>query len=94
MVCVMSVPLMIQTTLLRGKGMIEIEFNLRLAENRDRLQRLDGIGDPISLRQLEARVGLKKGDVGILLLNGAWARLDSAIKDGDRVQLYPYMEGG
>ena len=83
-----------QTMLLQEKGMIEIEFNLRLAENRDRLQRLDDIGAPISLRQLEAMLGLKKGDVGILLLNGEWARLDSVIKDGDRVQLYPYMEGG
>ena len=79
--------------ILREKGMIEIEFNLRLAENRDGLQRLD-ISEPINLRQLETRLGLKKGDVGILLLNGAWARLDSLIKDGDRVQLYPYMEGG
>jgi len=73
--------------------MIEIEFNLRLAEQRERTQRLD-IGEAIDLHALEARLGLKHGDVGMLLVNGAWARLDSIIKDGDRVQLYPYMEGG
>jgi len=73
--------------------MIEIEFNLRLSERRDRRQSLD-IGESISLPQLEARLGLKRGDVAMLLINGAWARLDSVIKDGDLVQLYPFMEGG
>ena len=73
--------------------MIEIEFNLRLAERRERRQTLD-IGQSISLPQLEARLGFKRGDVGMLLINGAWARLDSVIRDGDSVQLYPFMEGG
>ena len=73
--------------------MIEIEFNLRLAERRERCQKLD-VGESISLPQLEARLGLKHGDVGMLLINGGWARLDSVIKDGDFVQLYPFMEGG
>ena len=73
--------------------MIEIEFNLRLAERRDNPQRLD-IGDSIDLPQLEAKLGFKHGDVGMLLINGKWARLDSVIKDGDRIQLYPFMEGG
>ena len=73
--------------------MIEIEFNLRLAERRERRQTL-GIGESLSLPQLEAKLGLKHGDVGMLLINGAWAPLNSVIKDGDLVQLYPYMEGG
>ena len=73
--------------------MIEIEFNLRLAERRDNPQILD-IGESIDLPRLEAKLGLKRGDVGMLLINGVWARLDSVIKDGDRVQLYPFMEGG
>ena len=73
--------------------MIEIEFNLRLAERRDNTQILD-IGESIDLPRLETKLGLKHGDVGMLLINGAWARLDSVIKDGDRVQLYPFMEGG
>jgi hypothetical protein len=73
--------------------MIEIEFNLRLVERMGKRQTLD-IGESLSLPQLEAKLGLKHGDVGILLINGAWARLDSVIKDGDSVKLYPYMEGG
>ncbi|MDR0311775.1 MAG: MoaD/ThiS family protein [Acidobacteriota bacterium] len=73
--------------------MIEIEFNLRLAENRDNPLTLD-IGESIDLPRLEAKLGFKRGDVGMLLINGAWARPDSAIKDGDRIQLYPYMDGG
>ena len=73
--------------------MIKVEFNLRLAERRERRQTLD-IGEPLNLQQLEAKLGLKHGDVGILLVNGAWAPLDIVIKDGDSVGLYPYMEGG
>jgi hypothetical protein len=73
--------------------MIEIEFNLRLAEHRAGPQMLD-IGESTDLPRLEAILGLKHGDVGMLLINGAWARPDSIIKDGDRVQLYPYMDGG
>ena len=73
--------------------MIEIEFNLRLAERRTNPQVLD-ISESIDLPALETKLGLKRGDVGMLLINGMWARLDSVIKDGDRVQLYPYMEGG
>jgi len=73
--------------------MIEIEFNLRLAEGRTNPQTLD-IGESIDLPRLEARLGLKHGDVGMLLINGVWARPDSVIKDGDRIQIYPYMDGG
>jgi len=30
----------------------------------------------------------------MVLINGAWAPPDSVIQDGDRVQLYPFLEGG
>ena len=73
--------------------MIEVEFNLRLAERRTNPQTLD-IGDSIDMPRLEAMLGLKHGDIGMLLINGVWARPDSIIKDGDRIQLYPYMDGG
>ena len=73
--------------------MIEIEFNLRLAERRSNPRMMD-IGESIDMPQLEAKLGLKHGDVGMLLINGAWAQPNSVIKDGDRVQLYPYMDGG
>ena len=73
--------------------MIEIEFNLRLSEGRINPQILD-VGESIDLPRLESKLGLKHGDVGMLLINGAWARPDSIIKDGDRIQLYPYMDGG
>ena len=73
--------------------MIEVEFNLRLAERRNNPQLLD-IGESIDMPQLESMLGLKNGDVGMLLINGVWARPDSVIKDGDRIQLYPSMDGG
>ena len=73
--------------------MIEVEFNLRLAERRENPQTLD-IGESIDMPRLESLLGLKHGDVGMLLINGVWARPDSVIKNGDRIQLYPYMDGG
>ena len=66
---------------------------MRLAEQRENPQTLD-IGESIDLPRLESKLGLKNGDVGMVLINGAWARPDSDIKDGDRIQLYPYMDGG
>ena len=73
--------------------MIEIEFNLWLAERKNNPRTMD-IGESIDMPRLESMLGLKPGDVGMVLVNGAWARPDSVIKDGDRVQLFPYMDGG
>lgn len=74
--------------------MIEIEFNLNLAERMGAKRRTMDIGESLSLSQLEARLGLTDDDVGMLLVNGAWAPLDSVIKDGDFIKLYPFLEGG
>jgi sulfur carrier protein ThiS len=74
--------------------MIEVEFNLNLALRMGKERQTFDIGESISLPQLEARLGLAAGEVGILLINKDWAPLDSIIKDGDLVQLYPFMEGG
>ena len=52
------------------------------------------IGDSLSVSQLKAKLGLTGHDLGILLINDAWAPLDSVIKDGDSVKFYPFMEGG
>ena len=74
--------------------MIEIEFGLNLAERMGtRRQALD-IGESLSLPQLEAKLGLTDDDVGMVLINEAWAPLNSVIKDGDFVKLYPFLEGG
>lgn len=74
--------------------MIKIEFNLNLAERMGAKSRTLEIGEPLSLSQLAARLGLADDEVGMLLINGQWAPLDSMINDGDSVQLYPFMEGG
>ena len=74
--------------------MIEIEFGLNLAERvGKKFQTLD-IGESLPMSQLEARFGLTDDDVGMLLIDEAWAPLDSVIKDGDRIKLYPFLEGG
>jgi hypothetical protein len=74
--------------------MIEIEYNLMLVELTGKSRQTMDIGEPLNLQQLEAKLGLTNDDVGMLLINGAWAPLDSVIKDGDVVQLYPDLEGG
>jgi molybdopterin converting factor small subunit len=74
--------------------MIEIEFNLNLAEVMGKKRQTLEIAESLSLLQLEAKLGLADDDVGLLLINEAWAPLDCIIKDGDFVQLYPHMDGG
>ena len=74
--------------------MIEIEFNLNLAELMGKKRQTLEITESLSLSQLEAKLGLADDDVGLLLINEAWAPLDCIIKDGDFVQLYPHMDGG
>ncbi|MBN1570218.1 MAG: hypothetical protein JXA73_20420 [Acidobacteria bacterium] len=74
--------------------MIEIEFGLNLAELMGTKRQTLDIGESLSLTQLEARLGLAENDVGMVLINEAWAPLDCVIKDGDFVQLYPFLEGG
>ncbi len=74
--------------------MIEIEFNLNLVELMGKERQMVDIGESLSLSELEAKLGLTSDDVGMLLINEAWAPLDSIIKDGDRIKLYPFLEGG
>ncbi len=74
--------------------MIEIEFGLNLVERMGKRHDTLDIGESLSLAQLEARLGLTDDDVGMLLINDAWAPLNSVIKDGDSIKLYPFLEGG
>jgi hypothetical protein len=74
--------------------MIEIEFNLHLASVMGKKRMSLDIGESIPMPELRARLGLTGHDLGILLINEAWAPLDSVIKDGDSVKIYPFMEGG
>ncbi|MDM7994738.1 MAG: hypothetical protein QUT30_03525 [Acidobacteriota bacterium] len=74
--------------------MIEIEFNLNLADMMGKKSLTMDIGESLSLSQIEARLGLSDGDVGMVLINEAWAPLDSVVMDGDRIKLYPFLEGG
>ena len=74
--------------------MIDIEYNLMLTALMGKKRETLDIGDAITLPQLEAKLGLKSEDVGMMLINDAWASLESVIKDGDFVQLYPYLDGG
>jgi hypothetical protein len=74
--------------------MIEIEFGLNLAERMGKKHQKLDIGESLSLAQLEAQLGLTDEEVGMVLINEAWAPLNCIIKDGDIVKLYPFLEGG
>lgn len=75
--------------------MIEIEYNLMLAERMGRKREALDAGAPeIHLSRLEEMLGLSNDDVGMLFINKKWAPLDSFIPDGSFVQLFPDTEGG
>ena len=74
--------------------MIEIEFNLNLAERMGKKRQMLDIGKSISLSQLKTQLRLTDDEVGMVLINESWAPLDCVIKDGDFVKLYPFLEGG
>ena len=75
--------------------MIEVELNLMFADIVGQRRVALDIGESIDLEGLSARLGLDYEDVGMLLINKAWAPLEgSVIRDSDYVQIFPYMEGG
>ena len=75
--------------------MIEVELNLMFADIVGQKRVMLDIGESIDLEKLAAVLGIPYDDVGMLLINRKWAPLEgSGIRDGDYVQLYPFMEGG
>ena len=75
-------------------SMLEVEFNLMLKDLSGKERTVIDIGEKICLRELTARLGLPEDVVGMLFINGQWAPLATVIRDGDKVRLYPDMEGG
>lgn len=47
-----------------------------------------------SIDELLQMQGIPAGEVGMIVVNGTLSRKDSTLKDGDFVQLYPWLEGG
>ena len=75
--------------------MIVVELNLMFADMLGQKRVALDVGEGISLEGLAARLKLPYEDMGMLLINKQWAPLEgSTIRDGDVVQLYPYMDGG
>ena len=74
--------------------MVEVELNLLLIELAGVKRIKLDVGEPITMESLIRRVGLEEEDVGMMLINKAWAPFESMVRDGDLVQLYPFLEGG
>jgi sulfur carrier protein ThiS len=74
--------------------MVDVEFNLMLVELAGRKTTTLEIGEKVSLMELIRLAGLNEDDVGMQLINKQWAPFESIVNDGDRVQLYPFLEGG
>ncbi|MDR0469380.1 MAG: hypothetical protein LBH09_05350 [Peptococcaceae bacterium] len=77
-----------------GVAMVDVEFNLMLVELAGRKTTTLEIGEKVSLMELIRLAGLNEDDVGMQLINKQWAPFESIVNDGDRVQLYPFLEGG
>lgn len=67
------------------------------------LERRSGAGGPDvvvpaanvpTVAALLERLGLPGGAAGLILVNGRHARLDSALRPGDEVALFPPLGGG
>jgi hypothetical protein len=74
--------------------MVEVELNQMLAEAAGAgLVKLD-IGEAVSVKQLAVKLGIDEDNLGAIFINKKWGLFESVIRDGDFVQLYPFMEGG
>jgi sulfur carrier protein ThiS len=47
-----------------------------------------------TIRSLLAKLGIPEDEVALLFINSARAYLDSEVKDGDRVGIFPAVGGG
>jgi molybdopterin converting factor small subunit len=47
-----------------------------------------------TIRSLAAKLGIPEQDVTLMFINSARAYLDSEIRDGDRVGIFPAVGGG
>ena len=74
--------------------MITVEFKLMLKDMTGKEETSVETNGDVALPELSALLGLSHDVVGMLFINGSWARLDSVIHDGDNVRLYPDVEGG
>jgi molybdopterin converting factor small subunit len=50
--------------------------------------------DGASVAEIMKRLGLVQEDVKLIFVNGAKAELDTRLKDGDRLGLFPAVGGG
>lgn len=50
--------------------------------------------DDTICQQVVADVGVKETELGIILINGRHASLESALNDGDSLSLFPLLGGG
>lgn len=46
------------------------------------------------VREILDRLGVVPGEVGLIILNGSKADIDSLVRGGDKIELYPVFGGG
>lgn len=64
----------------------------KMPERQAELTQELGAGETVG--DVMRRLGLKLADVGAIRLNGQVAAPASALKDGDRLELFPLIGGG
>ena len=74
--------------------MVDVQFNLMLADLAGAKRRSFAIEGPMHLKDFAVLAGIPEKSIGMVLINKAWTPVDCHIHDGDYVQLYPLLEGG
>lgn len=73
--------------------MIEVRVFATLREGRDKITMMDPAGITCA-RDITDRLNIPPEEVAILLINGFHQKLETPVKDGDIIALFPPAGGG
>jgi hypothetical protein len=72
---------------------IEIELFGQFASNRQRQQTWE-IKNPVLIRDVMDKLGLKDEEIGLISVNGVLSEPDELVRSGSRLCFFPHMSGG
>jgi len=73
--------------------LLEIRLFATLREGRGKVLH-DNYDEPCCPRDVIERLGIIKKDVAILLINGRDGQMDTLLKEGDKLSIFPPVGGG
>lgn len=72
---------------------IEIELFGQFASSRQQRQIWE-IANPLPIREVMDKLGLKDEEVGLISVNGVLSEPDELVHPGSRLCFFPHMSGG